>query len=464
MSPRFSVEQLAALLAASDNTSRFWIAFSGGCDSTVLLHAVARCRDRLPAVSAVHVDHGLNPASLSWARHCQEVCDKLGVPLRRLTVDARPAAGASPEAAAREARYAAIGELMRAGEVLLTAHHRDDQAETLLLQLLRGAGPRGLAAMPERAPFARGTLMRPLLGFSRAELAAWAGQQGLDWIEDPSNAEHSPDRNFLRHQVLPLLRQRWPSADLTLARAADHQAEAAQLLQQLGLRDLEQVEAHGGIDLTSMATLSLPRQRGLIRAWLHRLGLRAPPSAVLERVFTELAPAQADRNPCVTWADGELRRYRGHLYVLPGRQPLPDPGPRSWDLTRALAFGGGWLTARPVVGQGLSAHACRPGVTIAPRAGGERCRPLHDPHHRRIKTLIREAGIPPWLRRQHPLVWVDEQLVQVVGLCLAHDWAARPGEDGVLIQYQSDMPPAPTPDTKVDQQDSPRAARGHSAE
>lgn len=439
---RFSAAAcLQALLTQRDGPlSGFVVAYSGGRDSTVLLHALAQCRDALPApLRAVHIDHGLQADATAWVEHCTAVCRDLGIPLQCLTVDARPRRGESPEAAAREARYAALRELIDNDEWLLTAHHRDDQGETLMLQLLRGSGPRGLAAMPVRLPLGRGSLMRPLLGFTRAELAAWATEQRLDWIEDPSNQDQDLDRNFLRHRVLPLLESRWPAVERTLARAADHQQDSIELLDTLAAEDLTRVgdADRGTLDGERLATLSPARARNLLRYWLRRHGLRPPAAVVLERVLVEMLPAARDRNPMVHWHGGEMRRFQGRLYALAPRASTAVAKGHYWDLAGPLVFGASLLTATRVRGRGLRATACVGGVWVRGRQGGEGCRPVGQVHRRRLKELIRQAGIPPWERERLALIEIDGQLVQAVGLCIDREWTAGPEEDGIVIQLGS---------------------------
>lgn len=421
---------------ASGAISGLRVAFSGGMDSTVLLHALAAIRQELPAaLSAVHVDHGLQAEAAGWGAHCEAVCARLAIPLTRLAVDARPQRGESPEAAARDARYGAIADLLQPYELLLTAHHRDDQGETLLLQLLRGSGPRGLAAMPQRLPLGRGALLRPLLGFTRAELAEWANEQGLEWVEDPSNQEVVADRNFLRHQVLPLLESRWPAVERSLSRAAGHQQDAAELLDVLAEEDLQLADAGDGcLSTTALLGLSPARCRNLLRFWLRSQGLRAPSARVLERVLQELLPAAADRNPLVHWHGGEIRRYRGRLYALRPEAAQPAAVDCAWDLKQPLAFAGGRLIASVELGRGLRAAACRDGVRVAVRQGGEQCRPLGSEHRRSLKALLQQAGMPPWQRQQLALISIDGQLVQAVGLCVDRDWAAADGEPGIVIR------------------------------
>ncbi|MGE5155518.1 MAG: tRNA lysidine(34) synthetase TilS, partial [Bdellovibrio bacteriovorus] len=314
--PAFDPEHLPALLAPFAGVPRLWIAFSGGLDSACLLHAASTVRQRLPGpLGAVHVDHGLHADSPRWSEHCRQVCDTLGVPLviRRVAVDRAP--GKSLEAAARAARYGALADRLGPGELLLTAHHQDDQAETLLLALLRGSGPEGLAAMPLVSDLGPGRLVRPLLGVPRAALEAYARDQGLSWVEDPSNRVLAFDRNFLRRCVLPILRERWPAASATLSRSAAHCAEALELVEAAAEDTLRGLAGSrfGTLSLPALGRLEPPRARAALRLWLKRLGLPRPDRAHLGRILTEVLPARADANPLVAWCGCEVRRYRGDL-------------------------------------------------------------------------------------------------------------------------------------------------------
>ncbi|HHO67652.1 MAG TPA: tRNA lysidine(34) synthetase TilS, partial [Gammaproteobacteria bacterium] len=410
----------------------YWVAFSGGLDSRVLLEMLARNRARLAApLGAVHVDHGLHAESEQWGEHCRRVCQRLGVDHAALRVDAAAAPGQSPEAAAREARYRALRDWLPADACLLTAQHRDDQAETLLLQLLRGAGPRGLAAMPRQAAFGRGLLLRPLLDVPRQALRDWAERQGLDWIEDPSNADTRYDRNYLRHVVLPALARRWPAAAGTLARAAAHQAEQAELARALADIDLQgcRVAAAEALSVTGLLALPAPRRTNLLRHWVALQGLPPPPRRVLARVTPELLACRPDATPCVHWPGAELRRYRDALYLS---APLPPPpaGLRlAWRPAQPLelAAAGGVLSARPVSGGGLDAARFGARLEIRFRAGGERLRPAGRSHRHALKKLLQAAGVPAWERERLPLVYADGELVAVPGLCVAEGCQAGPG-------------------------------------
>ena len=428
------------LVSSLPPASAYWVAFSGGLDSRVLLEALAAARERLTApLGAVHIDHGLQVESGRWSEHCRRLCERLGIDYVGLQVDASAAPGQSPEAVAREARYRALRDWLPAGAVLLTAQHQDDQAETLLLQLLRGAGPKGLAAMPERAGFGAGLLVRPLLDVPRSVLRDWAEQRGLDWIEDPSNADTAYDRNYLRHRVLPLLAARWPTAPATLARSARHQADQVELARALAAIDLAHCRQGGGqgVPVNRLGTLSPARQRNLLRHWVEGEGLPLPSERVLRRALHELMHCRADATPCVHWPGAELRRFRDGLYLMP---PLPRIDPArtiAWrpDAPLRIEEADGVLRAVPAAGAGLDAALAKRGLEVRFRRGGESLCPRGRGHRHALKKLLQEAGVPPWERERLPLLYLDGELVAVPGLCVAEGRQAGPGRPGLELRW-----------------------------
>jgi tRNA(Ile)-lysidine synthase len=425
----FSAGRLATALDGLDpgwRGAKLCVALSGGLDSTVLLHAMATlAREAGVTLRAFHVDHGLQSASPDWARACTETCRRLGIPFATATCGLSPARGESLEAAAREARYAALAVALVEGERVLTAHHRDDQLETVLIQLLRGAGLAGLAAMPARAALGRGWQLRPLLGFDRAELARYAHEHGLAWHEDPMNAELRFDRAWLRERVLPALRERWPAAAATVARSSRHVAEAARLLEEVALGDSAGLLDAGRLSIAGLTRLSRERQSNLLRWWLRSRGLRLPPAARLGRGFDDLLGARPDGAPCLAWEGGEIRRYRGRLYALAGLPEPPAPGARS-GTTWELGAGLGCLRLVAGTGGGLCAlRAASPELRF--RAGGESLKPHPGRPRKRLKDLCQEAGIVPWMRDRLPLVFVGAKLAAVGDLWTDADFAAAAG-------------------------------------
>ena len=399
---------------------RCCVAYSGGLDSTVLLHALAALRDeRILELRAVHVDHGLHPDSPSWAEHCIREAAALSVPCVVVRVAVDRDAGLGPEAAARDARYAALAAEVGAGEAVLTAQHADDQAETVLLALLRGSGPAGLAAMPEAAPFGPGLLLRPLLGFTRAELAAWAGERGLRWVDDPSNEHLGFARNYLRAAVAPALRAQWPSFARSFARSAHHAADAAALLDVLADADLAAARVGDALDAAAVNALPDARARNLVRHWIAARGLPPPPYERLVEALRQLRGAAPDRVPAVDWPGAVLRRWHGHLFV---DAPMDGEPGVDWRLEPADA---GLSAAR------LGAAA----LDVRFRAGGERLRVRAGGPRRALKDLLTEAGVPPWRRAHLPLLFADDTLVAAGNLCIDADWVAAEGEPAVTFGY-----------------------------
>ncbi|HEX2666856.1 MAG TPA: tRNA lysidine(34) synthetase TilS [Gammaproteobacteria bacterium] len=441
----FSPDRLLETLRGLPAASCYRVGLSGGLDSTVLLQALAGLRSELSGeLAALHVDHGLHPDASRWQQHCAGLCARLSVPLESHRVQVAPAAGESLEAVARERRYAVFRQAVHPGEMLLLAQHADDQLETFLLQALRGAGVRGLAAMPECVPFEKGWLARPLLRHGRTELEAWAGTQGLTWIEDPSNADTGLDRNYLRHEVLPLLKARWPAAADTVARAARHCAEAAETLKALAAEDWGHHGAGETLPVLALEVLPEARARHLMRHWIEARGLPLPPAHKLTEILLQ-ARAAEDRNPCVDWAGAEVRRYGGHLYA---QRPLP-PAPGEFRLrpgaARELGEGLGALSLVPAMGEGIRAALCgSEGLRVAFRSGGESCRPAGHGHARPLKKWLQEMHVVPWLRDRLPLIYgesgADGELLAVAGLFACEPHAARPGEAGLRIEWRGHPP------------------------
>ncbi|WP_104903809.1 tRNA lysidine(34) synthetase TilS [Pseudomonas sp. LH1G9] len=414
MKPLLSAKLLQTL-APWRNAPAWHIAFSGGLDSTVLLHLLANLAktEKLPTLGAVHVHHGLQAAADAWPAHCQSVCDALGVPLRVMRVQVR--AGASLERAARDARYQAFSEVVGAGEVLLIGQHRDDQAETLLFRLLRGAGVQGLAAMPMQRALAGGHLLRPLLRSSRAQLQAYAEEHQLTWIEDPSNADPRFSRNYLRHRVFPRLTERWPQAVANLARAAEHLSEAQGLLDELAHIDLQAAEQPSpfpwlplpSLALAPLCELSDARQRNALRHWLSPL-TRLPDSDHWAG-WHSLRDAKLDAQPLWRLANGDLHRCGERIWWLPYSWSEFSDASVSWAQPQnPLELpGNGQLRLIGRVPEGVLQVRYRQGGEIIDIPGRGR---------RDLKRLLNESGLPGFVRGRLPLLYRGEQLLAVPSL------------------------------------------------
>ena len=440
---RAAEEGLLGLLAAgiaSFSPLRVRVAYSGGLDSVVLLHLLSRLPSaREAGLCAVHVDHGMQASSPEWARHCRRFCAEHRIPFEVIAVDPSAHRERGPEGAARRARYAALQAGNGPGTLTATAHHREDLAETLLLRLVRGSGPTGLAGIPQRRRFGRGWLWRPLLEVPRETLGDYATRHALPFVCDPSNRDPRLDRGFLREEVMPVLASRWPNVAAALARAAARQRGALSLLEPLAARDCEMAaDARGTFSIAATRHWPPARITGALRHWLAVRNLPMPETARLEGILGEVIGARADASPVLRWPGGEVRRYRGRLYA---HAPLPAFDPRDeriWpDLSTPLVLEHGRLWARPEQGRGLSTHcASRGALRVRFRRGGERCRPSGRPHSQTLKRLFQEYGVPPWERARVPLLYEGRELVAVAGMWICQGFEARPGEPGWSIRWR----------------------------
>ncbi len=420
--------RVAAFLRRHPPGGRLAVGYSGGLDSTVLLHLLAGLRDEHAfSLSAVHVHHGLSTAADAWVAHCRRQCAALDLPLRVERVAVRPA-GRGLEAAAREARYRVFAALDV--DTLALAHQRDDQAETVLLQLMRGAGVKGLAAMPVARALGGITLLRPLLETTRAEIETHARAHGLSWVEDESNADTALRRNAARNQILPVIERVFPEAGVTLARAATQFAEQAALLD--ALAELDGANAEAGLDVARLARLDAARARNVLRRYLERRGV-AIRREQLHMALTQMLEARPDATPCVAFGKRVLRRFQGRVLLTEESMP-PDTRVWFWRGESELDLGAaGCLRFEPARGRGVRLPAT---AMVRLRGGGERLRPDARRPSRTLKNLLREAAVPPWLRDRLPLVYVDERLAWAAEV--GADLAFQPGPDeaGWLIAWR----------------------------
>ncbi|WP_370604204.1 tRNA lysidine(34) synthetase TilS [Citrobacter braakii] len=418
------------------NSQSILVAFSGGLDSTVLLHQLVLWRAKNPEVAlrAIHIHHGLSPQADNWVQHCESVCAQWLVPLVVERVHLEDD-GLGIEAQARRVRYQAFAQTLLPGEVLMTAQHLDDQCETFLLALKRGSGPAGLSAMGESSPFAGTQLIRPLLAQTREALEAWARQHELRWIEDESNQDDAYDRNFLRLRVTPLLQQRWPHFAQAVARSAALCAEQESLLDELLANDLADcVTAQGTLLLAPLMMMSSVRRAALLRRWLARLNAPMPSRDGLERIWQEVALAREDASPCFRLGEYEVRRYQSQLWwvkSVDGQSETVIPWScRETPLTLPAGLGSVQLISAgelrmPQAGEAVSIRFKAPGVLhIVGRNGG-----------RKLKKIWQEQGIPPWRRDTTPLLFYGETLIAAAGVFVTREGAAVDEEGMSLIWH-----------------------------
>ncbi|MBV9575825.1 MAG: tRNA lysidine(34) synthetase TilS [Gammaproteobacteria bacterium] len=414
----------------------YLIAYSGGLDSHVLLHLCATIRNEIPLkLLAVYINHGLSPHAQTWSEHCAKICAQYHIPFTEEKIQMHETAGESIEERARQLRYAVFSQCIGKEDVLLTAHHQDDQAETVLLQLLRGAGTKGLAAMPPVKPFAEGLHARPLLLFSRATLQQYAENHQLQWIEDESNQNTRFARNFIRHDVFSLLKTRWPTIAATLARTASHCAEAQSLLEEFTLTICENVKGtqENTLSVSKLLALSSARQRLVLRSWVHSLGFSVPDTRKIHAILQNVLKAKWDSMPCVRWQTVELRRYRDDIFLMPALA-IPDPKlSMEWDSRHPLPIANlGLLRTRAVLVGGLRA-GLNP-LWVRFRQGGEIVHLAKRGKHT-LKNLFQEWSVPPWQRSRLPLIFVDETLVAVPGYFIHPDYVAHEAGHEIVWEW-----------------------------
>ena len=405
------------------------IGLSGGLDSIALLHIVAHLRTYFSFhLFAVHIHHGLSRNADVWADFSCQSATQLQVPCEvvRVNVDSRDVLGL--EAAARAARYA-VFERQKC-DFLLLAQHQDDQAETVLFNLLRGSGARGLAAMPECRRLVGGVqVLRPLLTSQRTELQAYAQAHALSWVDDESNADQSLSRNFLRHSIFPLLKTAFPGVAAAMARSAAHMAEADAVLADVARLDLQSCLADGAFDLTAAAQLSLARARNALRHWLSLAGV-VPDTRAFDELLRMMVDAPSDAVPVWIWREHAVRRYRGFLHLTPIRLKCGSPTACSWnggaDMT--LPEWGGVLCWTKMAGlSGIGEEFLRGDLVLRPRVGGERLRVHEKGPTRKLKNLYQESGVLPWLRDSTPILWIDGRVAAVPGMWVAAEFSVPNG-------------------------------------
>jgi tRNA(Ile)-lysidine synthase len=380
------LEVIRTFIKSTGVNKAYCAAFSGGVDSHALLHVLASLRSEFPfSLRAIHIDHGLQSVSAQWALHCEDVCRQLNVPFQSYAVNIAKNNGDSLEEAAREARYAVFSEMLAPDEVLLTAHHEQDQAETLLLQLCRGAGVAGLAAMPMIKPFAKGFHARPLLSMSKKSIHDYASLHSLHYIEDATNLNTNFSRNFMRHDVLPLLNKHYPNVTRAIARSALHCQEANALLDELALELLETVRGskENTLSIAKLNTLTIEKQKCVLRYWIKQCHVKLPNTKKMTELLHQIHHAANDRFMTIEWDDVRIKKYRDDVYLLRNEKKqyaIPEQFKKN---------------------------------EIRYRQQGDVV--FYKGHHRELSKCFQEWGVPPWERDSIPLIFDNGVLVCVPG-------------------------------------------------
>jgi tRNA(Ile)-lysidine synthase len=438
----FSAAYLGAVLDAQvpAGATGLAVALSGGADSASLLIAMSGLgRDfRALPLRAVHVDHGLQPAAHGFRQACAALCTELNVPLAVISVTVQTASGASVEAAARDARYAALQAELGPGECLLTAHHARDQAETLLLQALRGSGLKGLSAMPMCRPFGRGWHLRPVLEVPQDELLEFGARSSASSIPDPMNEDLRFDRNYLRRQVWPGIEARWPGSAAALSRTARHAAEAQELLDGAAAVHVGRLRDGEALSVPGLRALKSRERINALRFWLSDAGVEPPSTARLTEALRQILDAQDDHLPAIVWGERSLRRYRQRVFIAAAQPPRLE-GMRSWRVES-----GSRLDLGPNLGTlcwvaqsgGLDAARLPHSLIVRRRDGGESLRPAPKAKTQTVQHLCQSYGVLPWMRDALPLVFAAESLIAIGDLWLDARFRAAAGAPGVAIRWE----------------------------
>lgn len=393
--------------------SQLLVGYSGGLDSTVLLHALASIPALKHKLQAVHIHHGLSPTASCWQAHCEAFCHASFIPLSSHRVLISSASNL--EEKARDARFDVFKTLLKSDGCLLLAHHQDDQAETMLLHLARGTGIDGFSGMLQMLPLSKGTIIKPLLDYSKQDLMDYAKQHGLSWVDDESNDNIAFSRNYMRHAVLPSLQKKWPHIAKNMSQCALHLQEAQKNLNDLAVLDYpELTQRLRHLPLPSLMHLSSARLNNVLRSWLSHLHIQAPSSKTFERLLSEVVYARVDGMPCVRWGDIEIRRYRQTLYVLKKSE---------FHFLENIPWADFPSVLKLTPHESLVAVRATSGIYIPPdshieirfRMGGEQIKLRGQTHC--LKKLFQTWGIPPWVRAHIPLIYIDNELAAVLDFC-----------------------------------------------
>lgn len=417
------------------------VGLSGGVDSVVLFHALLTLsKQACFTLSAVHVNHGISQNAGQWAEFCHDLCQTHGIPIETATLSIQKSAGISLEAAAREERYQIFSQFKT--DYIALAQHADDQVETVLLQLLRGAGVKGLSAMPairqqiaDTAP----QILRPLLNVSRTEIEAYAQIHQLNWVTDESNDDITFNRNFLRHKVLPVIKQQYPTYQTTIMRSSQHLAEASSLLDELAQIDMRQCTTAGQLNIDTLRQLSTSRAKNLLRYMFSRHNITLPSTAKLTDILNQLITVRQDKNLHIVFGKTEIRCYQNKMYLLPKQQPVECGWSIPWHNEKQLIIPplNGVIDFSQTQAQGIDPKKLQQApVTIRLRQGGEKFQPDCKRPRRSLKKLLQEAAMPPWERERLPLLFSDNQLVWVPGIGIDCHFQAPQNTTGLVPTWQ----------------------------
>jgi len=437
---KLSSLDLFHFLISHSASKQIFIGYSGGVDSHVLLHLLAKTLIPKEQITAVYVHHGLQDCADDWQLHCEKIATDLGVQFLAIQVDGQAKKGGSPEEAARNARYQAFEKLITENTALLFAQHRQDQVETVLLQLFRGAGLKGLSGMPESIKIGEGELLRPLLDVSQEGIINYANQHKLQWVEDPSNQNSAYDRNYLRNEVLPLVAQRWTSVDKAVSRSAGHCAQAQQLLTEQAKAEMLLLLDRPtlSLDIAALLLKDKDQQQWIIREWMAYLNLRMPSVKFLDSLIADVLLARVDANPVAQYEACSIRRYQNRLYVVLG---VPKPVINSeiiWrDIQQAHYLVDNSKLQLKAAEKGIASQCFDDAlVQIRYRVGGEKIALPNREGRHSLKKLYQEANIPPWKRENIPLIYINGKIAAIADLWISAEFYSATAEPCLIVSWQ----------------------------
>lgn len=436
-----NIETIISNEINSLDSRKFLLAFSGGVDSIVLLDLLTNLVKESDQLRVIHINHNLNEYSDDWAQFSSEVCVKYDLPLINASVKPKRQ-GKGLEADARALRYQSFREIIQDNEYLLTGHHQDDQMETLLYRIFRGTGIDGLRAIRRKTKFGKGFLYRPMLNVSRDKIEEYARLKNLKWICDSSNNDSSYDRNYLRKDIIPLIKKRWPSVEKKVSRLAVIAEQNQSLLNELAIEDIGKIKNYSHLDVETLSGKSYPRIINIFRFMINKNNMGVPSMQVLNEGIKTLMHSKSE-SPSMTWNDYSIRRYKHRLYFLNSSLNSPNNllAEISWDIKKTINLGEnlGSIQARFLTGDGISLNKCPKSLAIKYRKGGEEIKPSGHKITKSLKNLFQENNVLPWVRDKIPLIYVDQELISVGDLWFNQDYKANNNEDGFLVTWDKKM-------------------------
>ena len=421
--------------------NKFCIAFSGGVDSTVLLHVMKNIIDEKSQIRAIHINHNIVDNSKVWSKTCKSICKNFGIDIEIISLEVTHI-GYGLEAAARDERYKKLKEKLYENEYLLTAHHEEDQMETVFLRMARGTGLDGLQGINEKYSFGEGIIFRPMLEVSKTSVMDYAKEHQLKWVEDSSNQDTHFDRNFLRKKIIPQFRERWPSIASSVSRLSQLSAQNIKILNQIAEEDIGPIANMNELPLAKLLDKSFERANNMLRYIILANGMSIPSMKTLQDGLKEMLDPETDKS-VIAWKDYCIRKYKNHLYFLsnsdlePNKVDVKIP----WEIGKTVNLGEniGTIEATFIHGDGLSIEKCKNKLTISYRQGGELIKPIGHRINKSLKNLFQENQILPWMRDKIPLIYYQDELVSVADLWFNQNYVASQNEAGFVVNWHKKM-------------------------